>query len=102
MSRFVDPNKLVQIDLGDGDWVKVPERLSYGMISSIGNVDKNNAESTTKLLTLVIKEWNLKDDEGELVTISKENILTLDVQTVTVIATEVAEMMNIDKKKLAA
>lgn len=99
-TRFVDDSKLKRIDLGDGDWVEVPEKISYGTLSQIGNLDKTtNIEKTTELLCTLIKGWNLKDEKDNEVPISKENILKLDVDTVTLIANEIGEMVDTDKKK---
>ena len=99
MSRFADEKKLKQIDLGDGEWVKIPEKLSYGTIAEIGEVDSSSAEKTTKLLVAILKEWNLKDDDGEDVEINEKNIKMLDIQTITQISTVLGEILAPDKKK---
>lgn len=99
MSRFVNPNDLHKIDLGDDEWVEVPKKLSYGMISDLGDIDSSNSEKTTKLLLTVIKSWNLKNDKGTVLPVNEANIKMLDIPTVTEISDYIATMIDLGKKK---
>ena len=99
MSRFVDDNELKIIQLGGGDWVKIPKRISYGTIAEISKVDNTDVEKTTKLLCAVIREWNLKDDSKKDVPVNEESIKKLDIPTVTKISEAIGEVMEFDKKK---
>ena len=98
-SRFVDPKKLKRVDLGEGDWIEVPERLAYGTVAAMSNIGETDADKTTALLVEVIKKWNLKDENDAEVAITKDSIERLDVATVTLISETVASMMTLSKKK---
>lgn len=87
-SKFVRADQLKQIDLGDGDWAKIPERFSYGLVQKltklIGNPDDEKTEhDDTEVVLLVIKEWNLKQEGSETVEpITLDNIRLLDIVVV--------------------
>lgn len=102
-TRFVTDADLKQIDLGDGDWVKIPSRLSYGFVAGISEGDEKDAvKISTKILVGVIKQWNLKDADGNDVAVTPENIQNLDFSTVQAIMTAVEPMMTPDPKAEAA
>lgn len=90
---FVEHEELVEINLGDGDWIKVRPRLSWGDRLNIrggavrmdfggteGEVETalDLEEMNIRLVERAIVEWNLKDPEGKLMPISRESILALD------------------------
>jgi len=99
MSRFAS-KELRTIDLGDGEWVKIPAALSYATVIAI-NGQKDETEVAKSLLTQCIKEWNIKNDEEIVPELNEENILALDIETITIISTELTKMItnNQDKKK---
>jgi len=41
MSRFVDPNNLKTIDLGNGEWVKIPSQFSFDQIGALSDIKSN-------------------------------------------------------------
>lgn len=101
-NRFVDENDLKQIDLGEDDWVKVPARISYGLVAKMGDLEaENDMEKITKFIVPILKEWNLKDSTGEVVEITEENILRLEISTVKQIIEQVVPMITLEKKRLA-
>ena len=80
-NRFVsDSVELQQIDLGDGDWVKIPKQLSFGAVTSSQD-PTNPGSASVNLLMKAIKEWNLKDETGNTAPINKANVANLDVST---------------------
>ena len=100
MSKFVS-TKLKQIDLGDGDWVKIPTEISFadceGFVAQTGSFDQ-----TLELLLQFMKEWNLKDEDGKDVELSKENVKKLTVTVISIIQKAIADLMPkelLDKKK---
>jgi predicted DNA-binding antitoxin AbrB/MazE fold protein len=98
MSRFTRFDELKKIDLGDGDWVKVPSRFSFKFVEQYANFEigdeKNNLKKIGTFLTAVIKQWNLKDPDGKEVEVNAENIADLDLETSLKIA---EESMNLFK-----
>ena len=102
-NRFVS-NQLITIDLGDGDWVKVPEQVSYEFMTDLYDTpalqNASNSRRSIHLLSSIIKEWNLKEN-GVDVPVTPENVARLDVATVNTIMTVVAPKLNIDPKEQA-
>ncbi len=97
-NRFVNEQDLLQIDLGDGDWVKVPSRLSFAMVSDLADVEGKDSTKTLAFITRVIREWNLKDAEGKGVPLTEENIKKLDLDTVKMIGEAIAPLVQVPKK----
>lgn len=102
--RFVEDDELKTIELGDGDWVKIPSRLSYGFVSKFNEsgVKSDEMSKITDLLVQVIKEWNLKTRDGAVAPISKEFLVRLDVDTIKTLVTEITSLMGVEKKDLAS
>jgi hypothetical protein len=104
MSKFVS-NRLRKIDLGDGEWVKLPEEISFedcqGFKVGIAGIQAVGFEETLDLITHFIKEWNFKDDEGQDVPLAKENVRRLKIEVISLIQDEIIKLIpNNDKKKL--
>ena len=98
-SRFVDENDLIQIDLGDDDWVKIPRRLPYGVVEKMtGGTGMSDGARATAFLKAIIKEWNLTDSEGKGVAVSEDNIRKLDIATVNMIGQAIAPLLEQTKK----
>jgi hypothetical protein len=99
MSKFIDEKQLKQIDLGDGEWVKIPEKISYGTIADFGGVDGTDIEKTTKFLITFIKEWNLKDGDGNVPEVTEDNVKRLDVGTIRTIMEGIMPLITVEGKK---
>lgn len=102
MTRFVDQTKLKQIDLGDGDWVKVPERIAYKVTEQFAESKLEGTKRVAFMLRTLIKEWNLKDGEGNIPDITEENIYKLDIPTINLLAEQMLGLLGLDveeKKK---
>lgn len=97
MNRFVKVGELKQIDLGEGDWVKIPAKFSFEFLTQFGDI-KNNSEKSLKLVQNAIVEWNLKDENGNDMPPTPDNIKSLDVQTATAILEVILPMISIEKK----
>lgn len=98
-SRFVDPNELRQIDIGDGDWVKVPVRFSYGFIEQFQEAQGSDTEKAAQFLEQMIKKWNLKLPSGEVAPIDVDHIRTLEVATFMLIMENVTKGLDIPKEE---
>ena len=99
MSRFVG-TKLREIDLGEGEWIKIPVALSYDQVLRLTSLT-NDVEISKSMLIECIKEWNIKDEDGNIPPVNIENILKLDIFTIKMVSDEVEKMLknNQDKKK---
>lgn len=98
MQRFVD-DSLKQIDLGDGDFVKVPTALSFETVSRFQISDGDgDGKKVTALLLAIIKEWNLKLADGSDAEINEANLCKLDINTVNTIMQAVTPMFTVEKK----
>jgi len=100
-----DENKEELIFILDNrrEWIKIPEAISYEHILASSKID-NIEEASKMMLVNAIKEWNLKDDNGNIPKVNEENILKLDITTVTFLTEEVTKLYipkisNIDNKK---
>ncbi len=100
MSHFIDPKESVQIDLGDGFWVKIVSRMTYGIqqrlvahyvkLSANQTPDVDLASGNLVALELNLVAWNLVDDKGVAVPLSRPAIENLDPD----VAGRIAEEIN--------
>lgn len=99
MSRFAS-TKLREIDLGDGEWVKIPTWLSYAQVLKLTSFT-SESEVSKAMLIECIKEWNLKDEDWNSMEVSEDNIMRLDIITIQEISKEILPLLtnNQDKKK---
>lgn len=107
--RFVDPTSGHKIDLSDGDWIVVKERLSYGeeihlSNSSLTSVHFNPDQPTghsevgldmKRMLLLRIAtwvtDWSFIDKRGNQTEVTMANIEALDPDT----AREITEALDV-------
>jgi len=55
--RFVNENEFTTIDVGDGDWVKIPARLSYGFVAQFEDVKEGtNVKQLDKIAGMLAQE----------------------------------------------
>jgi len=107
MSHFVT-QETDRIDLGDGFWVDIARRMSYGMQQRlvahyVKMTDRNIpdidlASGNIVLLELNIKDWNLVDDSGKKVPVSRQAIENLDPDIANLIAEEINKRNQPQKK----
>lgn len=95
-SRFVDPKELKKIDLGDGDWVKIPTRFSYGFVEKFSEAQGKDTDKITGFLVQFIKEWNLEKD-GIVAEITIDNLRELETDIVKIITEEITSMLSLPK-----
>ena len=98
MSRFIS-NELHTIDLGEGDFVKILKESSFEIMEKMNESNKNELEIAKIMLINFVKEWNLKDNEGNEIPVTEENILKLNIPTINVIAEEITKILS-EKKIL--
>lgn len=99
MSKFVS-DELQKVDLGDGEWIKIPKEIAFEDLQTFSKGGTDNFEQTLTMLEMFIKEWNFKDDKKQPVELNKENIKRLKVQELTEIQQHIMKIMpNMDKKK---
>lgn len=93
-NRFVTP-ETVTLELSDGDWIEVKERLTYGehkgltasALSRTGvlgkdmGVDIDFQAYELSRLEMWLVDWSLCDAAGKRVPVSREAISALDVDT---------------------
>lgn len=97
MSKFAS-TKLREIDLWDSEWVKIPTALSYAVVIKMTSIP-SEMEMSKIMLTECIKEWNIKDEDGLIPELNEENILKLDVPTITLISGEITKLITNDQNK---
>jgi hypothetical protein len=89
MNRFHNESNVRRIELGDGDWVEVPEIISMNVAEKIEAGGKD-------AICAVIVRWNLKDGEN-VAEISPESVARLDIRVANQIANEVKDMLTVPK-----
>jgi len=100
-SLFIDETDLEKIDLGDGFWVEIPLKISYGMAQDLFNND-SKADSVAigkKILLKFIKSWNLTDKDGAIAKISEKNINKLPFEIIQKITPIIEAKLYLNKKK---
>ena len=100
MSRFVT-NTLKQIDISQGDWIKIPSALSYADCLAMQELQGlSQGEQGLKVALLIIKEWSFKNEDGVIEPVTEDNIKKLDLETFLEISNVVAkEIDSLTKKK---
>lgn len=118
MNRFVS-NKTHRITLPNQDqsqsedWVEVKTAFTFEEIIGVHEESATKAAISINLLKTALVSWNLKDEEGNEVPLTEENIRRLEMVTVTVIMKELENVSNLkefkptgdeeeDKKKLSS
>ena len=100
MSKFVS-SELIKIDLGDGDYIKIPKEISFADCDSFAS-GVVGFEQTLTLVVSLIREWNLKDDESKITEISPENVKRLKLEVIHIIQNAIMERLPksmLDQKK---
>ncbi len=99
MSKFAS-TKLREIDLWDWEWVKIPEVISYEQALTFSDA-WTNTEVSKMMLLECIKEWNIKDEDGNIPELNLINISRLDIKIILIISEEITKLLvnNQDKKK---
>lgn len=99
MSRFAS-TKLRDIDLGDGDIIRIPVSLSYKQVLALTS-HSTEAEISKAMLIECIREWNLKDDDENDVPVTEENIMNLKIDVIQIVTNELLPLLDNkqDKKK---
>lgn len=106
MSRFAS-DKLQTIDLGNDEWVKIPVAMAFREVmdyrKKYGN-DMADHAAALGMVLMCLKEWNIKDEDGNVPEITEENILKLDIPTINLITTYTTPLFvddtSTNKKKL--
>lgn len=98
-SRFVDEDDLLTIDLGAGDWVKIPRRFSYGFSEHFQQNTKGDDKSQiAEMLQKIIREWNLLDfGNVNIAPININNIKALEIKDLMKILEVAKEQMGVDE-----
>lgn len=95
-NRFVVPGT-VRLDISDGDWIEVRERLDFGetqaltaaMLSQTGTLTGGEAPTVTldmagykvERMAVYVVEWSFRDANDRPVEVSRATIKSLDVDT---------------------
>jgi len=102
MSKFVT-DKLTKIDLGDGEWVKVPSAVSFNLVRDFTKVQADSdMEKSMEMLIVLVKGWNLKDEDVKPAELTPDNLKRLDMKYINIIIQELLKIMGIDDKKKAS
>jgi len=102
MSKFVT-DKLTKIDLGDGEWVKVPSAVSFNLVRDFTKVQADSdMEKSMEMLIVLVKGWNLKDEDDKPAELTPDNLKRLDMKYINIIIQELLKIMGIDDKKKAS
>jgi hypothetical protein len=118
-NRFVQPATKT-LELSDGDWVEVKERLTYGeqqtlaggalgratgMFEGKPEVALDMARYQIKRFAIWIVDWSFTDAKGKRVPVSEDAIANLDPDTAQEIddaLTDYIEAMDAEKKAMKA
>ena len=92
MSRFAS-KKLNTIDLWEWEWVKIRSEISTEDILNYFKA-KTEIEQTKIMFTQSLKEWNIKDEDGNIPELNEENIFQLDPITIVEITWPLNDIYN--------
>ena len=76
MVVYKDPRviKTTSIPNLEGSEVKIYNNLLWGDLEKIYSTESSNIEKTVESLVLLIQDWNLTDEAGKKLPISKETL----------------------------
>lgn len=99
MSAFIS-DELKKIKVGEDQYISIKTDLSFEDISKVTDMrSMPEGEQAKELSFMFIKEWNLKDKNGNDVQLSGENILKLNSKVSQLILLEIKEIMFSMKKE---
>lgn len=101
MSKFVS-NELITIDLGDEEWVKIPKEISFEDCQGFSDAGIEGFEQSLNLLKKFIREWNLKDDSGNPVELTVDNIKKLKIEIINEIQSHLVKLVSAVSANVAA
>lgn len=88
--RFVGP-KVVRLELSEGDWIEVKERLSWGERNEVASVGTsagpdgrlvvNVPRWNQALVTAYLTDWSFRDEADKPVDVTPDAIAALDQET---------------------
>lgn len=79
-------------------WVDICTDLTYGEIKGLGK-DIESTEASDKYLSLVIKDWNLDDEDGKKLDLNIDNINLLKKDDVVAIIEAVSKEAEDESEK---
>lgn len=97
-------NELKEVRLTNKDyWVKIALGLTYGEFKQIASVNSegeiNELASADMFLKMGIKEWNLDDDEGNILPITEDNINRLDPADAMLLIEQMGGIVETEEQK---
>jgi hypothetical protein len=82
---------LLTVQLDENYWVKL-RHLRAGELIAITEAGGNSTQAAVKALTLSIVDWNLSDEDDQLLPIGEESVLLLPQEHFTLLMERIAEM----------
>jgi len=99
MSNFIS-EELVKVKLDNDEWVKMIKELSVNDLNFLADTSSSSIERAINAILRFSKEWNLKNNKGEIVELTKENIEKLNSSAFKILQEYIASIVpNIGKKK---
>ena len=92
MGAIVGKNEVDRIDLGDGEWVDIRRRFSYGLLNQL-----YTAKSEGERLALAITACSFHTDSGYVSAITPELLDALEITVFTRIAEEVVKRVHLGR-----
>ncbi|MDL2342309.1 MAG: hypothetical protein QFB87_04510 [Patescibacteria group bacterium] len=105
MPYFIEQQyNTVQLPSQPTYWIKLCTTLKWKEVKAFANINEKGdvTYALDQLLLTLIKEWNLDDDQGEVLEISQENIDRLtreDIEVLIAAVGSVVESQTPDQKK---
>lgn len=95
--RLVKESNLQTIELGGGDWVKIPTKFSAGFVEDYSS-SSDEEKKDSHLLAKSIKEWNLLDENGQLLPINVDIVRQLSLEDMNTILDAILKAVGKVKK----
>ena len=95
--NFFISDETFKIDLGEGYFTEFLKEISFKDEMEIHKKD-NPMEAGVEKLFRMLKSWNLTNEKGELIELTKENFLNLSPKILTKLLLEVNEVLNKELK----
>lgn len=79
MSKFAS-DELEQIDLGDGEWVKIPKIIAWDVLQAARKAkgEKGDEEVGINMISRLVRDWSWKE-KGKKVDIIEKNVKRMNV-----------------------
>lgn len=81
-----------RLDLGDGEWADMKKTVCWADLKNMSSEDEDelkDGKNPFRMLLIMLVKWNIKDKDGKVAEISRENLERLELRQLNFLTAEV-------------